>query len=48
MTAFLLELETARITSAPEDHPEISIVMPCLNEADTLESCIRAAQQARA
>jgi glycosyltransferase involved in cell wall biosynthesis len=48
MTAFLLELETARTTGASDDHPEISIVMPCLNEADTLESCIRAAQQALA
>jgi glycosyltransferase involved in cell wall biosynthesis len=26
--------------------PELSVVMPCLNEADTLESCIRKAQQA--
>jgi glycosyltransferase involved in cell wall biosynthesis len=26
--------------------PEISVVMPCLNEADTLETCIRKAQQA--
>lgn len=26
--------------------PELSIVMPCLNEADTLEVCIRKAQQA--
>ncbi len=25
---------------------ELSVVMPCLNEADTLESCIRKAQQA--
>ena len=28
--------------------PEVSVVMPCLNEADTLESCIRRAQQAAA
>ena len=26
--------------------PEVSIVMPCLNEADTLEVCIRKAQRA--
>ncbi|MTD46245.1 glycosyltransferase [Conexibacter sp. W3-3-2] len=26
--------------------PELSVVMPCLNEADTLETCIRKAQQA--
>src|SRR5260370_26041493 len=25
---------------------EVSIVMPCLNEADTLEACIRKAQRA--
>ena len=30
--------------SAPA--PELSIVMPCLNEADTLESCIVTAQRA--
>lgn len=28
--------------------PEVSIVMPCLNEADTLATCIRKAQQALA
>lgn len=28
--------------------PEVSIVMPCLNEADTLETCIRKAQRALA
>jgi glycosyltransferase involved in cell wall biosynthesis len=26
--------------------PELSVVMPCLNEADTIESCIRKAQRA--
>jgi glycosyltransferase involved in cell wall biosynthesis len=30
------------------EHPEVSIVMPCLNEADTLGTCIRKAQQALA
>ena len=25
---------------------EVSVVMPCLNEADTLETCIRKAQRA--
>lgn len=33
-----------------EDHPprtiEVSVVMPCLNEADTLATCIKKAQQA--
>lgn len=27
------------------DHPEVSIVMPCLNEAETLASCITKARQ---
>jgi cellulose synthase/poly-beta-1,6-N-acetylglucosamine synthase-like glycosyltransferase len=29
-----------------EDNIKVSIVMPCLNEADTLETCIRKAQRA--
>jgi glycosyltransferase involved in cell wall biosynthesis len=29
-----------------DDNIEVSIVMPCLNEADTLETCIRKAQRA--
>ncbi|HMJ88253.1 MAG TPA: glycosyltransferase family 2 protein, partial [Candidatus Acidoferrum sp.] len=33
-------------TDGSERAIELSIVMPCLNEADTLESCIRKAQQA--
>lgn len=28
------------------ENPELSVVMPCLNEADTIESCIRKAQRA--
>jgi glycosyltransferase involved in cell wall biosynthesis len=28
--------------------PEVSVVMPCLNEADTLETCIRKAQRSMA
>ncbi len=28
--------------------PELSVVMPCLNEADTLESCVRKARRAMA
>lgn len=35
-----------QITVAEPDILELSIVMPCLNEADTLETCIRKAQQA--
>src|SRR5262245_9969791 len=26
--------------------PEVSVVMPCLNEVDTIEACIKKAQQA--
>ncbi len=31
-------------SDAPPEAVEVSFVMPCLNEAETLESCIRAAQ----
>jgi glycosyltransferase involved in cell wall biosynthesis len=31
---------------AAADAPEVSVVMPCLNEADTLETCIRKALRA--
>src|SRR6478735_2272013 len=34
---------TARIDGEP---PELSVVMPCLNEADTLGGCIQKARQA--
>jgi glycosyltransferase involved in cell wall biosynthesis len=30
----------------PAENPELSVVMPCLNEADTIASCIRKAQRA--
>src|SRR3712207_1776106 len=30
----------------PPDRPELSVVMPCLNEADTLATCITKAQDA--
>ncbi len=30
----------------PNDSVELSVVMPCLNEADTLEICIHKAQKA--
>ncbi len=40
------ELETtSRQTQIEEDRVELSIVMPCLNEAETLATCIRKAQQ---
>jgi len=36
-----------RAVAATEPEPvELSVVLPCLNEAETLESCIREAQQA--
>ena len=31
--------------SARESNPELTIVMPCLNESETLETCIRKAQK---
>lgn len=31
---------------SPDQEPELSVVMPCLNEAETLGTCIRKAQQA--
>lgn len=36
------------MSSSTPDTVEVSIVMPCLNEADTLETCIRKAQRALA
>ena len=36
----------ARYTEESDAAPEVSVVMPCLNEADTLESCIQKAKQA--
>jgi glycosyltransferase involved in cell wall biosynthesis len=37
---------TKRIVTSSDSDIELSIVMPCLNEADTLEVCIQKAQQA--
>jgi glycosyltransferase involved in cell wall biosynthesis len=34
------------VSSLTESHVELSVVMPCLNEADTLEICIRKAKRA--
>jgi len=33
---------------APSEHPEVSLVMPCLNEEETLGICIRKAQETAA
>ena len=32
--------------AARDEAPELSVVIPCLNEADTLETCVRKAKQA--
>jgi glycosyltransferase involved in cell wall biosynthesis len=37
---------TAQVLTTDKNFPEVSIVMPCLNEADTLASCIAKATQA--
>jgi glycosyltransferase involved in cell wall biosynthesis len=37
--------ETLLVTSADANSLEVSIVMPCLNEAETLATCIRKARQ---
>ena len=37
---------SVRTGNRPPQAVELSVVMPCLNEADTLETCIRKAQQA--
>lgn len=36
----------ARVTPAAGEFVELSVVMPCLNEAETLEACVRKAQRA--
>ena len=35
----------SNIAEPPANTPELSVVMPCLNEADTIETCIRKALQ---
>jgi glycosyltransferase involved in cell wall biosynthesis len=37
--------DRAAVTSEIESHLEVSVVMPCLNEADTVEACITKAQR---
>ena len=45
--AFMLSVMPHATTGAlPEAAVEVSIVMPCLNEADTLAACIQTAQAA--
>jgi glycosyltransferase involved in cell wall biosynthesis len=38
--------QTASVQVFSEQIPEVSVVMPCLNEADTLETCLKKAQKA--
>ena len=42
----LVDAMTDQMTGTDKDFPEVSIVMPCLNEADTLASCIAKAKRA--
>jgi glycosyltransferase involved in cell wall biosynthesis len=44
MTAGTLPSTDPRITAAIAQELEVSVVMPCLNEAETLATCIRKAQ----
>src|SRR5215216_253578 len=44
-TAAEAERTAAAPTATPEPAPELSVVMPCLNEARTLGICIRKAQE---
>jgi hypothetical protein len=37
--------EIATPVARPCGEPEVSIVMPCLNESSTIEACIRKARQ---
>ncbi len=39
------KLKNSQVNALPVKEVELSIVMPCLNEADTLEVCIRKAQK---
>ena len=39
------DLQTLPMAASASDSPEVSVVMPCLNEAETLASCIGKAQR---
>lgn len=45
MTTLATELTSAKSTSAVPGEVVLSVVMPCLNEADTLEACIEKAKR---
>jgi glycosyltransferase involved in cell wall biosynthesis len=42
----LMEAIADQIPATDKDFPEVSIIMTCLNEADTLAACISKARQA--
>ena len=41
------ESTSLRVVDREPEAIEVSVVMPCLNEAETLETCILKAQKAR-
>jgi glycosyltransferase involved in cell wall biosynthesis len=41
-----MEATAAQIIATDKNYPEVSIIMPCLNEADTLAACIDKARRA--
>ena len=42
----LMEAIAYQVSATDKDFPEVSIIMPCLNEADTLAACIGKAKRA--
>src|SRR5262245_23018184 len=46
MSAMLMEAIAYQVSATDKDFPEVSIIMPCLNEADTLAACIGKARRA--
>jgi glycosyltransferase involved in cell wall biosynthesis len=46
MAAMLMEAIAYQVSATDKDLPEVSIIMPCLNEADTLAACIGKAKRA--
>ena len=42
----LMEAIADQILTTDQDFPEVSIIMPCLNEAETLALCIGKARRA--
>jgi glycosyltransferase involved in cell wall biosynthesis len=46
MSPMLMEAIADQILATDKNFPEVSIIMPCLNEADTLAACIGKARRA--